>query len=117
MAYSESLAKRMRQALASLPDVAEKKMFGGLAFMVNGKMCLTVGPGRIMCRIDPGMQDALVAREGCSTVVMKGRVYRGYIHVSEAGLQNKAALGYWIRLALEYNKVLSGTGRPKKRPY
>lgn len=106
MAYSESLAQRMRQALAHLPDITERKMFGGLAFMINGKMCLTVGPERIMCRIDPGMHSALIAGEGCSAVVMKGRVYRGYIHVSMDQLRTKKALAYWINLALEFNKTI-----------
>lgn len=109
MAYSETLARRMRQALASLPDVTEKKMFGGLAFMVNGKMCLTVGPGRIMCRVNPELHDALIAKKGCSTVIMRKRTYRGYVHVSEAQLLTKAALEYWVGLALEYNKI---TGQP-----
>jgi TfoX/Sxy family transcriptional regulator of competence genes len=53
MAYSEELADKLRWALAEVPKVEEKKMFGGLAFMVNGKMCMTAGPKRIMCRIDP----------------------------------------------------------------
>lgn len=114
MPYSEKLAQRMRQALAQLPDVAEKKMFGGLAFMVNGKMCLTVGPGRIMCRVDPGMHDTLTARKGCRTVVMKGRVYKGYVQVDEDQLQTPAALGDWISLALEFNKTI--TGKPEKAP-
>lgn len=106
MAYSESLAQRMRQALAAVPQVAEKKMFGGLAFMVNGKMCLTVGAGRIMCRVEPAMHDMLVAKKGCSGVIMKGHTYRGYVHVNEEQLRTKRALDYWIVLALEHNKTL-----------
>ncbi|MBZ4188714.1 TfoX/Sxy family protein [Niabella beijingensis] len=116
MAYNDLLAQRMRQALTELPDVTEKKMFGGLAFMVNGKMCLTVGAGRIMCRIDPGIHDALIAREGCHTVVMKGRVYKGYVHVDEDRLHTPAALNYWISLALEFNKTITGAGKAKKTP-
>lgn len=110
MAYSELLAQRMRQALAHLPDVIEKKMFGGLAFMINGKMCLTVGAGRIMCRIDPAMYDALIAKKGCSSVVMKGRTYRGYLHIGEAQLQTSAALANWVGLALEYNQTIATAG-------
>ncbi len=113
MAYSTSLAQRMRQALAAIPHVEEKKMFGGLAFMINGKMCLTVGPGRIMCRVEPAMHDALVAKKGCSNVIMKGRIYKGYVHVAEAQLQTKAALDYWVELALEYNKTIA-TATPSK---
>ncbi|WP_300604205.1 TfoX/Sxy family protein [Niabella sp.] len=111
MAYSESLAQRIRQALASLPDVIEKKMFGGLAFMLHGKMCLTVGPGRIMCRVNPDLHDMLVAKEGCDTVIMKGRRYRGYVHVDEDQLRTTVALDYWMGLALAYNKLIGGVGR------
>ncbi|SDC65092.1 TfoX/Sxy family protein [Niabella drilacis] len=114
MAYSESLAQRMRQALSALPGVTEKKMFGGLAFMVNGKMCLTAGPGRIMCRVNPEAHDTLTARDGCETVVMGGRVYRGYVHVNEDQLQTPEALAYWVNLALEFNSVITGTGKAKE---
>lgn len=106
MAYSEKLADRLRQALAHLPHVEEKKMFGGLAFMVNGKMCLTAGPDRIMCRIDPGIHEEVIRRNGCRTVIMRGREYKGYVHVSEDVLQTKADLNYWIKLALAFNKQL-----------
>lgn len=80
MAYNEELANRIRKAIGHLP-VMEKKMFGSLAFLVNGKMCLTAGPERMMCRIDPKMHDQEVKRDGCSTVVMGNGEYKGYIHV------------------------------------
>ena len=63
MAYSENLAEKIRQALAPLPKVEEKKMFGGLAFMVNGKLCLTAGPDRMMCRIDPDIHEEVVEKK------------------------------------------------------
>ncbi|MCF3111160.1 TfoX/Sxy family protein [Niabella sp. CC-SYL272] len=115
MAYSESLAQRMRRALSAVPGVQEKKMFGGLAFMVNGKMCLTVGPGRIMCRVDPALHDLLVAKRDCSSVIMRGRIYRGYVHISEDQLRTKAALDYWIALALEHNKTIDTAISSKAR--
>lgn len=104
MAYSEKLADRLRQALAGIPKVEEKKMFGGLAFMVNGKMCLTAGRDRIMCRIDPGIHEEALKRKGSSTVIMRGREYKGYVHVNEDSLQAKADFNYWVALALDYNK-------------
>lgn len=106
MAYSEKLAVRVRQALAHSPKVEEKKMFGGIAFMVNGKMCLTVGGNRIMCRIDPAIHERAVKRKGCQTVIMRGREYKGYVYVNEEGIKNKKAFNYWISLALEYNKKI-----------
>lgn len=104
MAYSESLAQRIRQALASQPQVEEKKMFGSLGFMVNGKLCVTAGPGRMMCRIDPELHEQAVSREGCQTVIMKGREYKGYVHVSEECLPHQEDLMYWVGLALDYNR-------------
>ena len=108
MAYSEKLAGRIRQALAHLPDVEEKKMFGGLAFMLGGKICLTAGADRMMCRIDPAIHETAIKRAGCRTVVMKGREYRGYIYVSEDSLKTKAAFGNWVRLAIDFNKQITG---------
>jgi TfoX/Sxy family transcriptional regulator of competence genes len=68
MAYNEELAERVREALAHLPKVEEKKMFGGIAFMVNDKMCITVGKDRIMCRIDPAIHDDILAKKGTRTM-------------------------------------------------
>jgi TfoX/Sxy family transcriptional regulator of competence genes len=105
MAYNEHLAERIRQALAHVPNVKEQKMFGGLAFMVNGKMCVTVGPARIMCRIDPALHEDAVQKKGVSTVIMGGRTYKGYVHVTEDEVKTSKALAYWIGLALDYNKT------------
>lgn len=105
MAYNENLAKKIRTALADLPKVEERKMFGGLAFMVNSKMCVTVGADRIMCRIDPARHEEALDRNGCSTLIMKGREYKGYVHVDDEGIRHKKDFDYWITLALEYNKV------------
>ena len=63
--------ERVRVALAHVPDVKQKKMFGSIAFMVRGKMCVSARAERIMCRIDPARHDAAVKRPGCRTVVME----------------------------------------------
>lgn len=102
MAYNEKLAGRIRRALAHLPRVEEKKMFGGIAFMVNGKMCLTAGEGRMMCRIDPALHEEAIGRGGC-TVIMGGREYKGYVHVGEEIIRPAAAFNYWVALALDFN--------------
>jgi len=83
--------------------VKEKKMFGSLAFMVNGKMCLTAGPDRMMCRIDPEKHDEAIAKKGARTVIMKGRKYKGYVHVDEDNLRTKTAFAWWTKLALDFN--------------
>ncbi|HMC02362.1 MAG TPA: TfoX/Sxy family protein [Flavobacteriaceae bacterium] len=106
MAYSEKLAQRIRKSLGHLSNVEEKKMFGRLAFLVNGKMCLTAGPHRMMCRIDPKLHEQEVQKNGSSTVVMRGRNYKGYIHIQEENLKNEIDFSHWINLALDFNKQL-----------
>jgi hypothetical protein len=103
MPYSEKLADMIRIALVDMPHVEEKKMFSGLAFMVNAKMCITVGPDRIMCRIDPEIHDQLLEEKPCRTMVMKGREYKGYILVNENDVAKKAELDFWIGLCLDFN--------------
>ena len=105
MAYNEKLADRIREALAAIPKVEEKKMFGGLAFMVNGKMCITIVKDRIMCRIDPAMHDEAISVKGIQTVIMRGREYWGYVHINEDILKTKKVLNYWVEHALDYNKT------------
>ena len=104
MAYNENLAGRIRQAISHLPHVEEKKMFGGIAFMVDGKMCLTAGTDRMMCRIDPGVVEEALKRPGCRTVIMKGREYKGYLYVNEDSLLSEPDFNYWLNLALDFNK-------------
>lgn len=101
------LVQRVRSALADVPDVKEKRMFGSVGFMVSGKLCVTARAERIMCRIDPVDHDAALQRKGCRTVVMKGRVYRGYVYVEAAAVSTKRALTYWVGLALRQNESLS----------
>jgi TfoX/Sxy family transcriptional regulator of competence genes len=109
MPYNEKLANRIRLALSHLPDVKEKKMFGGLAFMVNNKMCITVGADRIMCRIDPAINEEAIKRKDTATVIMRGREYKGYVHVNEDSIKDKEDLDYWVQLSLAYNKIAKGS--------
>jgi TfoX/Sxy family transcriptional regulator of competence genes len=106
MAANEKLVERVAAALAG-KRTERKKMFGGICFMVRGKMCVTVGADRIMVRIDPEDHDAAIARPGASTMVMKGREYRGYVRVAESAIKTKPQLDRWVRMALEYNKRLA----------
>lgn len=105
MAYNEKLTKRIRDALGHLPNVEEKRMFRGVTFMVNGKMCISAGDHKIMCRIDPAIHEDAIKRKGCETVKMKTREYRGYVYINEKGIKTKADLDYWIGLALDFNKL------------
>jgi len=113
MAYNEKLTARIREALAHLPKVEEKRMFRGVTFMVNNKMCITAGDNKIMCRIDPAIHEEIIKRKGCETVKMKGREYKGYVYVSEEGIKTKKDLAYWITLALDFNKLAKSSKKKK----
>jgi TfoX-like protein len=82
--------------------------------MVRGKLCVTVGNARIMCRIDPAIHDAALERKGCRTVIMKGRQYRGYVYVDAEAVRTKGELDYWIALALDYNDRARATTRKRR---
>src|SRR5204863_2611885 len=103
MAYNEKLTARIREALAHLPKVEEKRMFRGVTFMVNGKMCISAGDDKIMCRIDPAIHEEVIKGKDCETVKMRGREYKGYVYVNEAAFKTKKELEYWIGLALDFN--------------
>lgn len=105
------LADRVRALLADQPDVVEKRMFGALGFMVNGKLCVTARSTRIMCRIDPAEHDAAVAEDGCKTVVMGGRTYRGYVQVGADAVRTRRSLQRWVDRALAFNATLAGVRR------
>jgi TfoX/Sxy family transcriptional regulator of competence genes len=115
MARDEELVSRVRAALAHVPNVEEKRMFGSTAFMVRGKMCISARPERIMCRIDPALHDAALEHKGSRTVVMRGREYRGYVYVDAEAIRTKSDLDYWVGLALDYNKRAKASIGKRKR--
>ncbi len=114
MAYNEKLTNRIREALADIPKVEEKKMFRGITFMVDGKMCISAGDNEIMCRIDPAIHEEVIKRKGCRTVKMKGREYKGYIYINEDGMKTKKQFDYWIELALAFNKRAKASKKSKR---
>jgi len=115
MAYNEKLAVKVRTALAHLSKVEEKKMFRGITFMVDGKMCVSVSNDEIMCRIDPELHDAVVKKKGSRPVIMGGREYKGYVYVNEDGVKTKRDFDYWIGLALEFNKRAKASKKKIKK--
>jgi TfoX/Sxy family transcriptional regulator of competence genes len=106
MAINPELTKRVRDVLPKNFLIEEKKMFRGIAFMINGKMCVTVGDTRIMCRIDPALHSDAILQPGVSTVKMKGRDYIGWIYVDESVVPDKKKLLYWVKLALKFNEKI-----------
>ncbi len=105
MAYDQKLANEVRKALAGFKP-EEKTAFGGLAFMVNGKMCVSVNnrPDHIMMvRIDPNDQEAL-KRKGAKIAVMRGKEMPGWIFLTKEAIETQESFNYWIDLALDFNK-------------
>ena len=115
MPYSEKLADRIRIALMDIPKVEEKKMFRGLTFMVDDKMCICVSGYNLMCRVDPEIHDQLLEEKPCRTMVMKGREYKGYILVNEEDVAKKKELDFWIGQCLDFNARAKSSKKPTKK--
>ena len=114
MAYNEKLADRVREIIAAThTNIEEKAMFGGLCFMVNGKMCVGVEKERLMVRLDPAKYDEVMEREGASPMDFTGKVMKGYVFVDVSFLNTKKELAYWMKLALEYNKIARASKKKK----
>jgi TfoX/Sxy family transcriptional regulator of competence genes len=103
MPYDEKLADRVREALADIPKVEEKKMFRGVTFMVDNKMCISVSGDELMLRLDPDMTEQLVEENGTRPMVHGGKHMKGFIYISPERFRDQKSLDYWIKLALEYN--------------
>jgi TfoX/Sxy family transcriptional regulator of competence genes len=107
LAYDEDLAERLRELLAGETGVSEKKMFGGLAFLVHGNMCVSAsGQGGLLARVDPAETDAALARAHASLMVMGGRSMDGWIRVAPEGVRTKRQLRAWVSRSLAYVKTL-----------
>lgn len=96
MAYDEGLAERVRQYLGADPGMAEKRMFGGLAFLYQGNMAVSVTGDDLMVRVGPDATDAALARPGARLFDMTGRPMRGWVLVAGAAVTEDEALGSWI---------------------
>jgi hypothetical protein len=113
MAYDEKLAGRIRETLAHVPDQEEKKMFRGITFMVNGKMCVCVSNDELMCRFDPYLTEEVSKKKGFRKMIMNGREYKGYGYISPEGIRLKKDFDYWIGLALEFNERAKSSKKKK----
>ena len=116
MAYNEKLANNVRELISlTQKKVEEKAMFGGLCFMVNDKMCLGVEKERLMVRLDPELYDIVMEKEGCRPMDFSGKPMKGFVFVDAAVLNSKKKLDYWVKLALEYNKVAKPSKKKKAK--
>jgi TfoX/Sxy family transcriptional regulator of competence genes len=114
MAYSEHITNRIREAFVHLPDVEERYMFGGVCFMVNGKMCIGVIKDEMMCRIDPKMEETVFDLVGCRPMDFAKRPMKGYVYVSDEGMKTKKFFDYWIGLCLDFNVIAKASKKKTK---
>jgi TfoX/Sxy family transcriptional regulator of competence genes len=107
MAYDEDLANRIRDLLADEAHLTEKKMFGGLAFLIGGNMAVAAsGQGGILERVEPAQSDALVAKTNARLMEMRGRQMQGWLRVDPEALRTKRQLAKWVELGTTYARSL-----------
>lgn len=110
MAYDVDVADRVRELLAGEQDLTEKKMFGGLAFLVAGRMAVAAnGQGGLMVRVDPAKSDKLTRTTNARFMEMRGRTMRGWLRIDHRDLRTKRELAKWVSLGTTYARSL-----PKK---
>ena len=105
MAYDTEVADKLRAYLSNIPGLAmeEKRMFGGLAFLINGKMCINVTGNSLMCRFDPADMAEISARKGYQPMIMRGKTLPGYCCVDPEGYSQPDDFSYWVELCLGFN--------------
>jgi TfoX/Sxy family transcriptional regulator of competence genes len=113
MPNDENLLIRLREVLINEVNIEEKKMFGGVCFMINGKMCLCARNQEIMCRLDPESYQDSLERNGTRQMIHNGRVMKGYVYVDSQELKSKDQLYHWVKLALDFNEKAKSL--PKRR--
>jgi TfoX/Sxy family transcriptional regulator of competence genes len=107
MAYDEDLADRIRELVAAEAGLSEMKMFGGLAFTINGNMAVAAsGQGGILVRVDPETSESLVAKSKAYPMEMRGRLMKGWLRVDAEHVRTKRELGKWVQRGTSYARAL-----------
>jgi TfoX/Sxy family transcriptional regulator of competence genes len=107
MAYDEDLAQRIRELVSREPGVEEKRMFGGLAFLIAGNMAVSAsGQGGLLLRCDPEETEALSRKPNAAPFVMRGRAMDGWLRVAPEGVRTKAQLERWVSRGVRYARSL-----------
>ena len=107
MAYDEGLAQRIREALDGRADVSEKKMFGGLAFLLGGKMCVGVVKGELMVRVGPEGYERAVREPHARKMDFTGRPMKGFVYVACEGFESDSDLRGWIARGVRFASSLA----------
>jgi TfoX/Sxy family transcriptional regulator of competence genes len=107
VAYDEELADRIRELLGAESGLIEKKMFGGLAFLIGGNMAVAAsGQGGVLVRIDPAQSDQLVATTNARLMEMRGRRMKGWLRVDPDEVRTERQLAKWVKLGATYARSL-----------
>ena len=107
MAYDEDVADRIRAAIPRSDDVTEKKMFGGLAFLLHGNMAVSAsGQGGLLLRVDPADTGSLANEAGAARFEMRGREMNGWLRVDPTAITDDADLERWVTVGLDYARSL-----------
>ncbi len=106
MAYDEGLAQRIREQLQDQHDVLEKKMFGGLCFMVSNHMCCGIVKDTLMARIGPTNYENCLSKEFASEMDFTGKVMKGMIYVAPEGIESDTNLAEWLKYCLDFVETL-----------
>ena len=114
MAYDELLTERIRRAFKDQNAVfEEKKMMGGVCFLVDGKMCAGVVKDKLMARIDPGFQDEALSIKGCTEMDFTHRPMKGFVFVQPEGVDLDTDLEFWVMKCLEFNPHAKASKKKK----
>ena len=107
MPYDEALAERIRELVRDERDLTEKKMFGGLAFLIGGNMAVAASSqGGLLVRVDPDRSDELVGSTNAYVMEMRGREMRGWLRVDSEDVSSKRELSRWVELGTSYARSL-----------
>jgi TfoX/Sxy family transcriptional regulator of competence genes len=107
VAYDEDLADRIRELLAGESDLTEKKMFGGLAFLIGGNMAVAAsGQGGALVRVDPTRSEKLVATTNARFMEMRGREMQGWLRIDAEDVRSKRELAKWVEIGAKYARSL-----------
>jgi len=107
VAYDEDLAERIREAVAAEDGLTEKRMFGGLAFLINGNMAVSAsGQGGMLLRVDPAQTEQLVRAPHARRFEMRGREMDGWLRVDPDALGTDADLAHWVTIGVTYARAL-----------
>jgi TfoX/Sxy family transcriptional regulator of competence genes len=114
MPYNEKLADRVREAFADLPVVEEKKIFRGVCFMVDNKMCVCISGDELLCRVGSEIFEENIEKEGCRAMMRNSKPYKDFLFVSEDNVKTKAGFDYWIKQSLAFNPLAKASKKKNR---